>query len=582
MTHGKKFFVLSLAMFFIGLIAIETRAATIAERLGGHILLQVEEHGEAWYVDPDTATRHYLGRPADAFELMRAFGLGIEHGLLMDYVVGRFPARLAGKIMLDVHWNGEAYYVNPDDLHGYYLGRPGDAFLVMRQLGLGISNLDLAAIPVGAGSGSPPADVSAPSAASTTANYRLVDTSQSHCFDDGQAISCPADGEFYFGQDAQYLGHAPSYTDHTDGTITDNVTGLMWQAAHNSERVNLEDATLTCDWLTLAGYYDWRLPTIKELYSLSDWRGLTGEIDFIDHQYFALEEPNQIVLDDSTLWPGMMGQTWSSTLYKGDLEERGEAAAFYFNFLDGHIKAAGTADNELFYRCVRGPQYGVNDFTDNGDGTISDRATSLTWQQTDDNVTRDWVTALAYCENLELADADDWRLPNVKELQSIVNYDSPEPAKYNVFGQSEPSAWFWSSTTYDYGGEAAYVCFGQCDSVDGVDVHGAGAQRSDPKSGHPADYATGRGGQANAVRINQHVRCVRGGSVFTIATDSPTTAPNQPEPETSGDETSTVPLPPAATIAACENHAINDRCSVTGGSEGRCAYHDQVGLFCQP
>ena len=41
------------------------------------------------------------------------------------------------------------------------------------------------------------------------------------------------------------------------------------------------------------------------------------------------------------------------------------------------------------------------------------------------------------------------------------------------------------------------------------DVHGAGAQRSDPKSGDPANFPTGRGPQGDAIRINNYVRLVR-------------------------------------------------------------------------
>lgn len=50
----------------------------LAARLAGRILLQVEAHGEAWYVDPLTGRRHFLGRPADALRVMSALGLGIS------------------------------------------------------------------------------------------------------------------------------------------------------------------------------------------------------------------------------------------------------------------------------------------------------------------------------------------------------------------------------------------------------------------------------------------------------------------------------------------------------------------------
>ena len=60
-------------------------------------------------------------------------------GLLIR--VAKFPSRLAGKIMLDVEKKGEAYYVNPKDMKGYFLNKPSAAFGVMRELGLGITLL---------------------------------------------------------------------------------------------------------------------------------------------------------------------------------------------------------------------------------------------------------------------------------------------------------------------------------------------------------------------------------------------------------------------------------------------------------
>jgi len=121
----------------------------LSNRLRGNILLQVEKNGEGWYVYPDDKKKYYLGRPADAFSIMRNLGLGIKHSELTNYLNSKFPSRLSGKILLDVEQNGEAYYVNPNDLKGYYLNRPADAFKVMRELGLGITNLDIRKIDIG-------------------------------------------------------------------------------------------------------------------------------------------------------------------------------------------------------------------------------------------------------------------------------------------------------------------------------------------------------------------------------------------------------------------------------------------------
>jgi subtilisin family serine protease len=122
---------------------------SLSKRMNGKILLQVEKNGEGWYVYPDNKKKYYLGRPADAFGIMRNLGLGIKHSELENYLKTKFPSRLLGKIFLDVEQNGEAYYVNPDDLKGYYLGRPADAFKIMRELGLGITNNDIRKIDVG-------------------------------------------------------------------------------------------------------------------------------------------------------------------------------------------------------------------------------------------------------------------------------------------------------------------------------------------------------------------------------------------------------------------------------------------------
>lgn len=115
----------------------------LAQNLSGKILLQVESVGEAWYVSPDNLKKYYMGRPNDAFDLMRNLGLGIKHEELSGYLNSNFPLRLTGKIMLDVEKNGEAYYIYPNDLKGYYLGRPSDAFNIMKNLSLGITNNNL-------------------------------------------------------------------------------------------------------------------------------------------------------------------------------------------------------------------------------------------------------------------------------------------------------------------------------------------------------------------------------------------------------------------------------------------------------
>ncbi len=142
---SKKFIIYFLSLSLS--LAFLVSPAEAKNRLEGKILLQVESTGEAWYVLPDIYERVYLGRPAQAFEIMRNFGLGISSSDLKLFLKESFPESLGGKIVLAVEQNGEAYYINPDDLKSHYLGRPADAFIVMRNLGLGISNEDLISIP---------------------------------------------------------------------------------------------------------------------------------------------------------------------------------------------------------------------------------------------------------------------------------------------------------------------------------------------------------------------------------------------------------------------------------------------------
>ncbi len=121
----------------------------LVERLNGRILLQVEEHGESWYVEPLDERRYYMGRPADAFSMMRRFGLGISEENFAKFEADGVPNRFSGRILLRVEESGEAYYINPVDMQMHYLGRPDDAFRIMRELGLGITNENLRQIPLG-------------------------------------------------------------------------------------------------------------------------------------------------------------------------------------------------------------------------------------------------------------------------------------------------------------------------------------------------------------------------------------------------------------------------------------------------
>jgi hypothetical protein len=457
-------------------------------------------------------------------------------------------------------------------------------------------------LPIVFGSGSAFADTSV-----------VVDTGQTKCYDASREISCPQEGEAFYGQDAQYAGVQPSYTDNGDGTVTDNVTGLMWQKTPG-DKVTYAEAVAGADTFSLAGYDDWRLPTIKELYSLMDFSGYTGmsaatSEPYIDTDYFDFEYG-----DTSAGERFIDAQYWSSTEYVGTTMN-GQATVFGVNFADGRIKGYGLRpDGSMteFVRYVRGnTDYGVNNFVDNGDGTITDLATGLTWMKADSGTTMNWEQALDYAENLEYAGYDDWRLPNAKELQSIVDYtrapDATDPAQVGpaidpIFDITSDDSFFWTSTTHvegPAGDFAAYVAFGEAwgymEQPPGsgnyvlMNVHGAGAQRSDPKSGDPGDYPYGHGPQGDVIRIYNFVRLVRGGAESVEVTDSGTGEPagqpsggNQPpggeQPPAGGSPPGGTPgqpgTPPQEAIDACSGLTQNAACEVTtprGTITGTCA-----------
>jgi ribonuclease BN (tRNA processing enzyme) len=356
--------------------------------------------------------------------------------------------------------------------------------------------------------------------------YVVVDTGLEHCYGADGQIAWPTVGAAWSGQDAQIVTHPPRYRDEGDGTVTDLQTGLVWQKTPPQRRMTQDEAEAYARDLVLGGHDDWRLPTIKQLFSLADLRGTMHERrPYLDAAVFDFRYPQGTRGEGGV--PGqrdMDAQYASSTRYLGITMGR-DRSAFGFNFADGRIKSY-PLHAQRYVRCVRGnPAYGRNDFVDGGDGTIADRATGLVWQKVDSGKPMDWKAALDYARSLTLAGHDDWRLPDVKELQSIVDYDRApdaiDPAKRGPaidprFGLTETESWFWSSTTHVENRGAFYVCFGQAFSVRAqggkrIDAHGAGAVRSDPKQGDPSRWAQGRGPQGDEVRILNYVRCVRGG-----------------------------------------------------------------------
>gem|GEM_PF-2265499 len=323
-------------------------------------------------------------------------------------------------------------------------------------------------------------------------NFPLPDTGQTQCYDNFAEIPCPSPGEPFYGQDAQYQGIQPAYQDNGDGTVTSQVTDLLWQQTDRTGQP-WQRAIDSCEYLTLGGHTDWRLPEIYELETLVDY-SIAHPGPTIDTSYFPETVPHKY---------------WSSTTHA-----HSEYRAWYIYFYDGSDYGGfDYHDSKSIYRdfrCVRSgqvrsfshagislssamPERGTaaHAFVDEGDGTVSDVDTGLMWQQQDDNTVCTWQEALAYCENSILNGYEDWRLPNVRELKSIVDHRQYSPSIDTSYFPKTVSSYYWSSTTYAGNTEYAwnvYFEYGLASYGNKLDSRYVRCVRSG--QGGPFDYST--------------------------------------------------------------------------------------------
>ena len=97
---------------------------------------------------------------------------------------------------------------------------------------------------------------------------------------------------------------------------------------------------------------------------------------------------------------------------------------------------------------VLGQPLAAGVYSDLANGTVLDNVTNLVWQQEDDDQnSRSWEEALAYCETLELAGQTDWRLPNIRELYSLIDRSLTIPRIDQAYFPNTNLANYWTSTT---------------------------------------------------------------------------------------------------------------------------------------
>jgi hypothetical protein len=336
----------------------------------------------------------------------------------------------------------------------------------------------------------------------------VADTGQTGCYD-VNGVADPTCTTFTytvgnaispFGEDAHYNGYPASVRTFTgpiilsgypsDYVSQDNLTGAYWAycplglsggtcATGTASNMNHSSALTACNSLsaiTFAGRTDWRLPRIEELWSTLDYSSGTNPT-FVPELFSA---------GTASYWAQETSPLNSTIAYTVD------------GAINGQTTLLPTTTATPLVRCISDPTPRALQYVDNGDFTVTDTLRGLVWQQCSSGQINDatcsgsptsynWANAIANCENLTLAGFTDWRLPNINELSSIIDYTSTTLKNQVYFPGSSGNGGYWSSTTFSTSPSYAWYV--------GL-----------------ADGAI-TGGQ-NKTTVSHHVRCVRGSPIF--------------------------------------------------------------------
>ncbi len=249
---------------------------------------------------------------------------------------------------------------------------------------------------------------------------KLPDTGQSKSYTDT------------LGEDSDYTINAPELIDNLDGTITDKITGLMWQKVDGGEMTH-SSALQYADSLTLGSFTDWRLPIAFEIYSIQN---LQVNNPALNTTYFTKS--------NAEYW-------WTSDLQVNDNSRVwvSNAGGGIGNHLKSEtISAGGT--KRYHARAVRNIKENISlqkRFEVIDDDVVVDSLTGLMWQRKISNNPMTWENALAFSEQLSLGNYNDWRLPNIKELHSIHMVKEFMPCLDRIAFPLADIRKLWSSTT---------------------------------------------------------------------------------------------------------------------------------------
>ncbi|HLK92438.1 MAG TPA: DUF1566 domain-containing protein [Polyangia bacterium] len=237
------------------------------------------------------------------------------------------------------------------------------------------------------------------------------------------------------------LPNPASYTDNGDGTVTDNVTKLVWQkSVTSSQAFNWCDAINYCATLTLAGR-TWHLPTRIELLSLVDFTRANPALN-------------------TTAFPGTPGgkYTWTSSPWVVSQIATKPQDSWIVNFSEGLTSNAGARTALEYARCVsanEGPLPSPR-YTAVATGEVQDVDTGLIWATATNaasTTTTDFATAQTICSGLGL-NGHTWRTPSIKELSTLVDEVPPiskvSPAiDTTTFAGTAATTPYWSSTLFE-------------------------------------------------------------------------------------------------------------------------------------
>lgn len=234
-----------------------------------------------------------------------------------------------------------------------------------------------------------------------------------------------------FGEDNDYNIFIPFFLNHQNGTLTDTITGLMWQQSDGGE-MTFENAVIYCDTLTIGNYNNWRLPTAHEAFSILNhqFANPSLSLDFTKTaaEYWWTSDKQQN--DPTKIWATNAGGGIGN---HSKLETISAGGPKKF-----HVRAV---------RDVNSPISLPQRFTDNGNGTITDHLSNLIWQKVISLDSFTWEQALVYADSVSIAGMTDWRLPNIKELRSINDESIIIPSLNPTFFSISKPQKYWSSTT---------------------------------------------------------------------------------------------------------------------------------------